>query len=471
MIENFVPSAQTLATAIGKVADVVIEMKLIPQTTTPNPKRITDKELDEETEVNIADMSHDEVSDQLKKIARTIGVKENEKFNNLTQTAGKKFRSLARQKVRQFENLSDTRFRQHSSMIKHQAEEYFTSLEQVQLTQTVSQQQLKQTEIETQQRNIQYETYLKNIKETSNVADPEVEEFLELADEQTYQYQLSLQQLQQIETSSQQQTDQLEKLTKQFKNMSKVQRKKVKNMSEKLVSLSIEQAKEFKNVTAQQYEQFEQVSQKVENVVSDLRQDFNMLWTKQTDIYDVRQKELQIIHEYTSDKYRLLIALSELVSEGFTNLQKDIDQRFDRIEQMLVKLKETSILIGYETDVQNDIRELYNAYAFFLKSIRNITDPDSDSTEIALHNLIRLCCKHEPFDIMSAMYQKTVGQTMQDMNLFQAIYYTYVDTNIDRMMGLFEIIMADLFKTIQLLLICDEITNARGLGVQKACKF
>lgn len=452
------------ATAIGNVADVILYVKTALEQQTSSLYQYEEVWLHRSADRVPLNF----LQQRQQQTVNNFFVNETNLYLTTLLASGKNFTALSKENVIKMQNTTNTAAEKYESMVEQQESKYNVTLTQLKQSEIISKENLKQFEKSSEKQIYDYDISLRKTIFISNLSNTEVRKFLKLAEQQSNQYQLTRDQLQEFRYLWYEQKYNFKKLN-QFTDMSKIQVTKLKDVSREITSLTKEQTHQFEVLGTNEVQRFHDVIFQVSDFkVHKIKEAFKGSDT-QLKMYTESEHEFQQIADISKLGPEQLYTLTQLVSEGFKDLQEHMDSRFERIEKMITVVQETTLFISYENDVKSRLRKLYNSYLFFLASTINLTDSHSATTETALQYLLKHCCKNPPNEIMATIYHKTVSNSMHSSTLFQTIYDAYFEHNTERMLTLFQKIMADVFQTAQMLAICDEITNGGGIGFDEAC--
>lgn len=171
-------------------------------------------------------------------------------------------------------------------------------------------------------------------------------------------------------------------------------------------------------------------------------------------------QQFQQSRNATEEETKELDAILQLVKTGFSLLQRQMKLKSAEIN--LSEYLETPSGINYARYVQKPLFEIKKAFVHFVNNMVNISETKSITGP--LNNLIRKCCKHSPFVIMNNIFYSTTIRKARDTNYFFAIYHNYFAKNSKRMMNFFSVMVSDLFTVLQLLQMCDELTDIQEFG-------
>lgn len=393
-----------------------------------------------------------------------------EGFLNLTVDTDILFEILAKQRWGEIQNVSGVQFEKYQNLTREEISQYSMSLQQIHQLIDFSESALKQFETKYVLQTIQYELALKQLKKSLDVSNSDINEFLKLSEEKTELFLQSVQQLQKLRDLSRQQVKQIEELSNDLSEMSREKLDKVQLAMIKISYLSETRVNAYKKVAKKQMKKFKKMESYMNNYAHDEILNVEHLAESKVVSYVYMADELRDLTSFSHERMNELYALSSIVSDGFGVLQQRMDDRFDRIEKMIEMAHETTLFFHYESEVQRRLREVHDAYIHFVKSIINITTNNEKSLS-ALEYLKKQCCKNAPIEIMSIIFHKTARRTMHQKGLFEVIQDKYLTTNTARMMLLLEFVMDDVFKTVQMLMICDRVTRSSGVGLTLARKF
>lgn len=316
----------------------------------------------------------------------------------------------------------------------------------------------------------QYDRGLDLFNKFENLTGKQKQAFSTSLELQKKQYEATDELINKIEQQSASQLDTMNLLTQTIQNASQQQLQYVDTVSNELSTLKDEQTKSFHSFSEDETSNFKKFSDGLRDFASGQVSDFKKNTYEQSKLLRSVSSELKNIRISKKQETENLDTFADLIAEGFTVLQNRSDRRLDRIEERIESLHETNIFLNYEREVTLRLRDVHDAYIIFMKSMSNITRPKISG--LAYQMLLKQCCDadNSPMSIVATIHSKVFDKRMEQGNMFQSIYSNYFGKNSRRMLNLYLYVISDLYRALQYTAICDKVTNGYGNGVEKASK-
>lgn len=439
-----------MALAIGQVSDVVRMSSAKPPGAKPETQEDKFKHIGEKQRDNVDSITRGQL----------------EKLKESSKKEDEKYAKTIRKQNEEVKNLSKLQFDQYKQMTEKDQRQQNVTLQLLKQTQNQNKADLENFNSISKKYEDEYKTSLKMTGRLGNISDQLEQEFLNLSKQQEATYDLMMNSSRELDSIAYDQKVFVEKLGTTMNELAQQQTQQVETVSKQIESIAKEQNTNFDTFSQDQTVKVEQLSKTLDDANDKQIAMFDSYAKEQEKVFNNISQELNDIKRYADQEKQQLNTLSKLVSEGFADIQSEMDTRFDKLEQLLKEVSEMTYYSDYESVIQYRVMSLHEAYLQFVKSVPNATEGDKNA--VPLLNLVRKCCSNIPVELMGTLFAKTTQAKIQGKSLLEFIYESNFGIDSMKLVNLFQYIMDDNFKTMQMVEICDKVTKGYGLRVDEA---